>query len=479
MDIQLLFERIPIAWIAEAFVMLYGLSTATHALLRKREPRASLLWIIICIFIPILGPTLYLLLGINRSHYLHERIAEKAGSETSLLSYRKIDDSEQHNIHYPKHVVLVSTVTGLPLSEGNQVDILNNGDEAYPAMLDAINRAEDWIYLCMYIFEHKGVGEEFIQALGRAHERGVDVRVLLDGIGSFYNVGRTHSRLKKMGIKVSYFLPPRLIPPQLDINLRNHRKILITDGTQGFVGGMNIRQSHLIAHPENTHLTRDIMFRVRGSVLEQIGDVFENDWHSACGERLSAKKTDTSTAGLSWCRTIADGPGLQLDALINILIGAIGSAHSSIEIKTPYFLPPREIISALQTAALRGVEVSLILPTDNNLPYIHSAMRHMLWQLLKYNIKVYYQAPPFDHSKLLVIDQRYCQIGSANMDSRSLRLNFELMVEIYDEDLSKKLSAQLHQDKQTAQLLSQESLDSRSFMIKMWDAFCWLFTPYL
>ena len=479
MDIQLLLERIPILWITEVFVLLFGLSTAVHALLLKREPRASLLWIIVCIFIPILGPILYLLLGINRSHYLHDRIAEKAGSQTSLLSHQNIEASEQHNIHYPKHVVLVSAVTGLPLSEGNQVDILNNGDEAYPAMLNAINRAKDWVYLCMYIFEHKGIGGEFIEALGHANKRGVQIRVLLDGIGSFYNLGRTHSRLKKKGIKVSYFLPPRLIPLQLDINLRNHRKILITDGIEGFIGGMNIRQSHLINNNQNTHLTRDIMFRLRGPVIQQIGHVFEDDWQSACGERLSPKRVDASAVGLSWCRTIADGPGLQLDALINILIGAIGSAHTSIEIKTPYFLPPREIISALQTAALRGVDVTLILPSDNNLPYIHNAMRHMLWQLLQYNIKIYYQAPPFDHSKLLVVDQRYCQVGSANMDSRSLRLNFELMVEIYDEALGKKLSVQLQQDKQSAERLTQEKLESRSFPVKLWDAFCWLFTPYL
>ena len=182
---------------------------------------------------------------------------------------------------------------------------------------------------------------------------------------------------------------------------------------------------------------------------------------------------------MSWCRTIADGPGLQLDALLNILIGAIGSAHTSIEIKTPYFLPPRELISALQSAALRGVEVTLLLPVHNNLPYIHWAMRHMLWQLLKYNIKVYYQAPPFDHSKLLVIDQRYCQVGSANLDARSLRLNFELTVEIYDEVLGKQLSEHINQDKKNAEELSQEQLDKRSFPIKIWDAFCWLFTPYL
>ena len=479
MDILLLLEKIPIYWVFESFVLLLSFSTAVHALLRKREPRASLLWITVCLFIPLLGPILYLLFGINRVHHLHKLGAVKTVSQTSLLSHQTLDESEQHNIHYPNHVLLVSAVTGLPLCAGNKVEMLNNGEEVYPAMLDAINLASDWIYLCMYIFEHKGIGGEFITALQNANKRGVEIRVLLDGVGAYYNFGRTRSQLRKKGIKVAYFLPPSLIPPQLGINMRNHRKMLITDGTVGFIGGMNIRQSHLLITTEVKHHTRDAMFRLQGPVLKQLWNVFEDDWLYAYGEKLPVRNFNSLPDGLSWCRTIADGPGLQLDALLNILIGAIGSAHTSIEIKTPYFLPPRELISALQSAALRGVEVTLLLPVHNNLPYIHWAMRHMLWQLLKYNIKVYYQAPPFDHSKLLVIDQRYCQVGSANLDARSLRLNFELTVEIYDEVLGKQLSEHINQDKKNAEELSQEQLDKRSFPVKMWDAFCWLFTPYL
>lgn len=479
MDILLSLDKITILWVFEASVLLLSFSTAIHALLRKREPRASLLWITVCLFIPLLGPILYLLLGVNRIHHLHNRGAVKNVSQTSLLAHQKLDESEQHNIHYPSHVLLVSAVTGLPLSAGNKVEMLNNGEEAYPAMLDAINRANDWIYLCMYIFEHKGIGGKFITALENANKRGIEIRVLLDGVGAYYNFGRTRSLLREKGIKVAYFLPPRLIPPQLGINMRNHRKMLITDGIEGFIGGMNIRQSHLLNSSDTKHPTRDTMFCLQGPILKQICNVFEDDWLYAFGENLPVRTFNILPIGMSWCRTIADGPGLQLDALINILIGAIGSAHTSIEIKTPYFLPPRELISALQSAALRGVEVSLLLPVHNNLPYVHWAMRHMLWQLLKYDIKVFYQPPPFDHSKILVIDQRYCQVGSANLDTRSLRLNFELTVEIYDEVLGNQLSEQIKQDKKNADRLSQEQLDKRTFPVKMWDALCWLFTPYL
>ncbi len=469
-------KQTPLLWWLEALIIVIGITSAIHAMLRKREPRAALLWMVICIFIPFLGPVLYLLLGINRIHR-----ADKLGEvKLSVLpSYLQQNAPHHEDMLYPKHVLLGATVTGKPLCPGNQVAVLSNGEESYPAMLEAIHQARIRIYLAMYIFEHKGVGKQFIDALTEAVARGVDVRVLLDGVGAWYSFGMTYGKLKKKGVKVVYFLPPRLIPPQLGINLRNHRKILIVDNTTSFVGGMNIRPVHIIKANSLKNAVRDTMYRIEGPVLEQMCQIFSDDWLYTSGENLPKYPHDTKPAGSSWCRVIADGPGLQLDTLINILLGAINSALKSIEIKTPYFLPPREIISALQSAALRGVEVTVILPSHNNLPYMHWASRHMLWQLLKYGVRVFYQPEPFDHSKLLVIDQHYSQIGSANLDSRSLRLNFELMIEIYDSDLGKKLSSQFVHDRDLASEATQEQLDDRHLIIKLRDAFFWLFTPYL
>lgn len=479
MESLLLLEKIPVIWLIEAFVFITGVATALHALLHKREPRAALLWIVICLFIPLLGPILYLLLGINRIHRIQKRGAVKTTSHTSFAVPGRPNKPQQDCMPYPEHVLLASTVTGLPLSEGNRVELLTNGEEAYPAMLDAIKCASSWIYLCIYIFEHKEIGRQFIDALTNAVARGVEVRVLLDGIGAWYSFGQTFPMLKAQNVKVAYFLPPRLVPPQLGINLRNHRKILITDDMQGFVGGMNIRQCHLTKTTHPKRAVRDTMFRLQGSILKQVCRVFEDDWLYACGERLPKRQFKATHDGESWCRAITDGPGLHLDTLIKILVGAIGSARHSIEIKTPYFLPPGELISALQSAALRGVEVSVLLPAQNNLPYVHWAMRNMLWQLLQYGIRIYYQPAPFDHSKWFVIDKHYCQIGSANLDARSLRLNFELTVEVYDSKLGEQLSNQLKLDRQASKEITRIQLDSRPLSVRMWDAFWWLFTPYL
>jgi cardiolipin synthase len=221
------------------------------------------------------------------------------------------------------------------------------------------------------------------------------------------------------------------------------------------------------------------MFRLQGSVLKQIGEVFEEDWFYAGGDQLSAKIYSDSQSGKSSCRVISDGPGVHLDILAKILISAISNARSSIYIVTPYFLPPRELIVAIQSAALRGVEVTILLPSNNNLPYVHWAMRNSLWQFLQFGVRVYYQQAPFDHSKLFVIDQQYCQIGSANFDSRSLRLNFELNVEIFDPEFGQSLCEKIEKDKQNATEITEEQLADRSFPVRIWDAFWWLFTPYL
>ena len=464
-------------WLLIILLLILSVVTALHALTHKRDPRSSLLWIIICLSIPFAGSVFYLLFGINRAHNKVQQLG--AVSKTSLSDDPELKYPQQNNDHYSPHQILGTALTELPLAEGNLVEILINGEEAYPAMLEGIDKARNWIYLSTYIFEVKGVGKEFIDALATAARRGVDVYVLLDGAGAWYSLGKTRKILAAKGVKVVSFLPPGRVIPRLTINLRNHRKILLIDGQQGFTGGMNIRQTHLIKSVDIKNATKDTMFRLQGPVLKQIGKIFEEDWFYACGEQLPVKQYDNSQPGSSLCRVISDGPGIHLDILAKIMISAISSARSSIYIVSPYFLPPRELVVAIQLAALRGVEVTILLPANNNLPYVHWAMRNSLWQFLQYSVHVYYQEPPFDHSKLLVIDQQYCQIGSANFDFRSLRLNFELNVEIFDSELGKSLSHRIENDKQNATEINNEQLANRSFLARVWDAFWWLFTPYL
>ena len=244
---------------------------------------------------------------------------------------------------------------------------------------------------------------------------------------------------------------------------------------------MNIGDRHLAQNPDNPSRVVDLHFRLEGPVVEQLEGAFLEDWLFASGEEVIPPGEINCAAredGLC-CRTITDGPNEDLDKLAMILLGAVSSARSRVLIMTPYFLPSREMIGALQVAALRGVEVVVILPERSNLPFVHWATQNMLWELLQWGVRVYHRPAPFAHSKLFVVDDHYGLIGSANMDPRSLRLNFELAVEIHGKSFAEAMGAHIEAVRQVSQEVTVDALERRPLSIRVRDALAWLFSPYL
>ncbi len=465
--------------------ILIAVTAAWHALLFKRDPKASLGWIAVIMIFPLVGPFLYFLFGINRIRTRARKLTGKLpfrpfryerAEDDVILPIPRINISEK----YADPATISDTVTRQPLVGNNKLIILHNGEAAYPAMFQAIDNAETSIFLSTYIFDTDATGRQFIDKLAGAVERGVDVKVILDGIGEYYSFPKAGRLLKKNGVRVVKFLPPKLMPPSIHINLRNHRKILIADGKTGFIGGMNIGGRHLADNPGKKSRVIDTHFCVTGPVVSQIRDVFVEDWNFITKDDFTPDLIDSGddTDG-ALCRVIIEGPNEDLNKLTIILVGAISSARKRVLVMTPYFLPSREIISALQTAALKGVEVNIILPFKNNLPFVHWATRNMLWELLQRGVRVYYQPPPFVHTKLLVVDDYYAHIGTANLDYRSLRLNFELVVEIYDEKFVDAISEHILSCRDRSKQMSLKEMDSRSFLSRTRDALAWLFYPYL
>jgi cardiolipin synthase len=272
-------------------------------------------------------------------------------------------------------------------------------------------------------------------------------------------------------------MPPRIWPPTLRVNMRNHRKILAIDGAVAFTGGINVRDRYVEGPLEDRIV--DLHFRVMGPVVTQIETVFLRDWHFATDDTSNAPRRPPQPAGGALCRAIAAGPDSGLDRLTTLLTGAIGSARQRVAIMTPYFVPPRELIAPLQAAALAGVDVAVILPERNNLPYVHRAARHLLWELLERGVRVYYQPAPFVHSKLFYVDDYYAQVGSANFDARSLRLNFEINVEVYDRDTVTELCRHFEAIRAGSAEISMADVDGRPLHTKAVDGLAWLFSPYL
>ena len=476
-------------WLLIALHAVLAVLSAGHALLYKRDPRAALGWIAVSLAYPLVGPILYYLFGINRIRSYAHSLKGAPQKRLKISSERpgKIGSDNRQAlppglIARPELATMAASsaaVTHRPLLENNSIQPFFDGESAYAAMLKAIADSKHSISLASYLFATDQTGRRFIEALSDAQNRGVKVRVLLDGIGELYNFPRAGRLLKKFGLRIARFLPPRLIPPSIHINLRNHRKLLVVDGRIAFTGGMNIGDRQLRKQPDNRNETADIHFQLTGPVIDQLQQVFDEDWTFVTREDRPQYSDSANGEGNAICRVITDGPNEDLGKLTMIMTSAVAIARERVAIMTPYFLPPPTLINALQAAALRGVEVSVILPQRSNQPPVHWATRNMLWELLQFGVHIYYQPPPFAHSKLLLIDNDYAHIGSANLDPRSLRLNFELVVEIFDRKLVSQLSKHFEQVKSTSVEETLAGVDGRPLPVRVRDAIAWLFSPYL
>ncbi|MFM9817760.1 UNVERIFIED_CONTAM: PLDc N-terminal domain-containing protein [Spiribacter pallidus] len=468
----------PLQWIVLALIALVSTGSALHALLYKREPPAAFAWIATCLLFPVVGPVLYYLFGINRVRTRARQLRQPLGYNPDRTDH----DAPPVPAAFRTQAQISGAVAGLAITAGNHIKPLSGGEQAYPAMLEAISGARHRVYLSTYIFESNHSGERFITALSAAHQRGVDVRVLLDGAGEWYSWPRARRALRRAGIATVRFLPPRLLPPNPVINLRNHRKLLIIDGREAFTGGMNIGDRHLMDRPRGRRGVRDLHFRIEGALTTQLEQVFLDDWafaSDAAPTPPTPLPPPPAGAGTALARTLVDGPNEDLQRLTMVLVGAVAAAREHIAIMTPYFLPPRELVAALQAAAVRGTRVDIVLPGRNNLPFMHWATRNMLWELVKWGVRVYYQDGAFDHTKLLVVDGHYTQLGSANLDPRSLRLNFEVVVEVYDEHFGAAMASHVERARDASERVTLESLDARPLLPRIRDAIAWLFTPYL
>lgn len=470
--------------LSSAYVVLMIVASA-HVVMYKKDSRAAIGWIGLVLMVPIFGALLYGLLGINRL----QRRASKFRSGPALralLAPRHVADHDIVLAALPesRHLVslenLVGELTGRPLLYGNRITPLINGEQAYPRMIEAIDKAEHSVGLASYIFDNDRAGAMFADALRRAVERRVEVRVIIDGIGSRYSFPSIIGRLRRSGVPVARFLPT-LVPGRFAYaNLRSHRKILVVDGRIGFTGGLNIREGH-DARFNPKHPILDHHFRIEGPVVAQLQEVFAEDWAFCTEEVLESEKwfPRLDAVGNAMARGISAGPDGDLDKRRLTLEGALASAESSVCILTPYFLPDAPLITSLNVAALRGVEVDIILPEANNLTLVKWACNALLWQVLERGCRVWLSPPPFDHTKLMVVDRTWVLLGSGNWDPRSLRLNFEFDVEVYDRELAAEAHKLCVQRRERAKSVTLADVDGRSIPIRLRDGVARLLTPYL
>ncbi len=465
-----------------AAILSVALIASFHAVIYKRESRSAALWVVVIWTVPAVGVIFYVLLGINRVQrraiVMRKRMVRHRA--TAHLPAADVRRAVSEAAHLAPLAQLVSQIVPRPLVAGNTIDVLAQPDEAFDAMLHAIAGAQTSIAMASYIFDGDGIGARFVEALALAHARGVEVHVLIDDVDARFSSSTAVRPLRARGVDVGVFNPP-LVPARLHAaNLRNHRKILVVDGTIGFTGGLNIDQRYWRA--ERRHLAfRDLHFKLTGPVVAQLMEVFADDWHFTTGHALRGAKWFPPLAdhGYTVARGIEAGPDEGIDRLRWTIIGALNAAHHSVRIVTPYFIPDATLISALSAAAMRGVEVDIILPAHSDLAHVQWAMFGQIWQVLERGCHVWLSPGPFDHSKLLVVDGAWTLLGSANWDARSLRLNFEFNVECYCGKLGAKLETFVLERRTHARRLSLADVDRRSLPVKVRDGVARLFAPFL
>ena len=476
-------------------IFLVNIVASGHAILVKRDTRSTIGWVALIWLSPVFGAIAYTVLGVNR---IRSRAGQlRAGQAAVIHELRRAVPSPERLAEAigpePEPLMslarLVGQVTGRPLVDGSTIEPLIGGDEAYPRMLAAIDGAARSIGLASYIFDNDPTGREFAAALARAAARGVAVRVLVDGIGATYTWPSIVGVLDAEGVRVERFLPTSVPFYFPYANLRNHRKILVVDGAVGFTGGLNIRDGCRLSHRPR-HPVQDMHFELRGPVVTHLLEVFAEDWAFAADELLvgdtaedgphTAWTPDTAPAGGMIARGIRYGPDdPEIGRIKLVLVGALAAAQKSVRLMTPYFLPDDAVCQALDVAAMRGVTVDIVLPGENNLAMVSWASTAMLWQVLGRGCNVWMSPPPFDHTKLLVVDGAWALFGSGNWDDRSMRLNFEFNVETYDRGLAGRLDAHILDVIGRSRRRTLAEVDARSLPIRLRDGIARLFAPYL
>jgi cardiolipin synthase len=470
------------AFLAAGIYIALSVVTSIHLLLHKDDIKSSVGWIALVFLSPFIGTILYIFLGINRVKRKGIRLRKNVSS-SGKYSYEIIKNIfDNLPLYFRQFINFGYNAYRQRFVFGNCVEPLQNGIEAYPEMIKDIQNAKKEVFISSYIFNYDSVTDKFLEAFKTAIKNGVAIKVLIDGIGTlnFFHRSIEKKLAKIKGLEYGVFLPPHIPVTLPFVNLRNHRKIMTIDGEIAFLGGMNLtKQNVLINDLKNGIL--DLTFRIEGPVIKQISEVFEDDWEFTTGKKfqsISKGLPNVVEGGTIAARIISDGPDNKKDVIEIITHGAINIAIKKILIVTPYFLPEDNILTALEMAAMRGVNIEIIIPEKSDHSFIDKAIEPNFLRLINCGVKIYRTPPPFDHSKIFIVDDEWIFVGSANWDVRSFRLNFESNIEIFSKKLAKKLTMIAETKRLKAKLVTISECENLPLLKRIRNNAYRLLTPY-
>jgi cardiolipin synthase len=436
-----------------AFFAIVALALIPVVVLRRKEPSSTIAWILTLIFVPVVGAVLFLLFGRDRVRWPARRKRQADAMVRNILrertqAVRDPSFADGQLTELEKQIFQVgSLLTGAGASVGNRIEVLTHGNDVYDALGAAIDGAEHHVNAEFYLIRNDQTGAWFRDKLVRAAERGVSVRLLCDAYGCLAIGSAWRRPLRRAGAKVGIFLPMRSLFLQ-PVNLRNHRKIVVVDGKMAFSGGVNIGDEYRGRMP-GIGVWRDTHFRMEGPAALALQRVFFQDWFFATGEGVDPTPffpANASPPGDATVAIVPSGPDTRTEAIHRLFFAAIAGARERVYITTPYFVPDAPMVVALQVAAMRGVDVKLILPSRSNHRVTFHAGRSFYAELLEAGVHIYEYQPGMIHAKTMVVDGRIVFLGSANMDMRSFRLNFEVHALIHDAPTASELEECFSED---------------------------------
>jgi cardiolipin synthase len=465
------------------------LFAGTVIFLERRNVAATWAWLMVLLFLPAAGFVLYLILGQNLSRRKLYRIRGDRLTTIRAIIYKQFQELEQGNIQYKDpsmegyhdiiHMNLISSYA--LFTQDNEVDIFTEGRSKFEALFHAIEEAENHIHLLYFIVRNDDLGRRLIQVLTEKAKQGIEVRFLYDHIGSSALPGHFFEELKEAGGQTAAFFPSRIRYLNYRVNYRNHRKLAVIDGKYGFIGGFNIGDEYL-GLMERFGEWRDTHLLIKGGAVLQIQAQFLLDWNVATSKDVRIEPryfpipAGRGSVGL---QIVASGPDSEEQQIKNGYIKMIHAAKESIYLQTPYFIPDESLFTALKLAALSGVDVKIMIPSIPDHKLVYWASSSYIGELLSSGVKCYLYGKGFLHAKTMVVDGKLASVGTANIDIRSFKLNFEVNAFIYDTLTAYKLMHIFEKDAESSTELTWERYKRRSLMIKLKESFSRLLSPIL
>ena len=456
---------------------------------QRKNPMAVWTWLLLLYFLPIVGFIFYLLIGgdmhksrMFRTKEVEDHIHEAIRSQETSIRTKELQEESPHLKKYSDLIYYNLESAGAVLTENNRIKIFTDGNEKFNQLIADMEQAVSYIHIQYYIIKEDVLFERIKEVLLKKAAQGVEVRILCDGMGGRFVPQKCWKKLREAGIKTAIFFPPLLRRLHLRINYRNHRKIAVIDGKTAYVGGFNIGKEY-IGLDEKFGYWRDTHLRIEGAAVGGLQLRFILDWNYAARENLLSEERYfqqvTERLGKSAVQIISSGPDSKLQNVRNNYLRLIDKAEKSIYIQTPYFIPDEAVYNALVVAAYSGIDVNIMIPCKPDHPFVYWATYSYIGDLVMAGAKCYTYDNGFLHAKGLVVDEQVMCYGTANMDIRSFRLNFEVNAIVYDEEKAQQMVELFQKDLKKSTQITKDGYASRSLLIRIREQVSRLLSPLL